>query len=192
MATTPVSPAQTTAHSTDRPSGPRRSRRWRRRLAAVLAGAGLVALTGCYGPIVDDEITMQFACEVFVNEMLYDEEIRTFNVTTELPEWTDPGGGTPFHVEIAPAEPEEGESGPYLVTLSGEGVVGDLTNFVSGTTPQGIVVTAEPGGEVVLRVDSIYRSEEVAGPSPYRISRSCNPYVSELPEIGRIPVREAS
>ena len=168
-------------------------RPWGRRIAAVMGIGVIAAVSGCYGPIEEHERTIELDCVISTSSGQTSAARRTFTVRTALPQWTDPGGGTPIRVGAGPVNPEFWEtiSGNGPVTLTGEGIEGDLSSFYWEAPAEGLVVTAARGDEVVLSFGSYNKSQPIPGSPPTLISQRCVPAPGEDPVIGRIPVREA-
>jgi hypothetical protein len=179
--------------TTTAPAAARRSGK-RRRMAGAVALGAVLALAGCYGPIEEATQTIDLECTTTSSNpgSTPTTYIREFYVHTALPAWTDPGRTTPFRLGVAPVVPSIGDGfSPYTAQLTADGLVGDLV-FTSVTAPAPVLeVTAEPGGEVVLRLDTVTHTLITpggpAGP-PTQFQTSCVPAPGVSPEIARIPV----
>lgn len=175
---------------------------WGRRLGTAAAGVAIAAgVAGCYGPVSEHEWSIQLDCTI--SETPADapptvtEMRREFRVRTALPEWTDPGGGTPIRVAAAPVTPLYWETLPTVraaVRVVGDGLAEQDLIFWSWAEPApGVDVTAAPGDEVVLTLLGFGAGVTMPGPGPGRqtfVSEECVPASGEDPVIGRIPVRD--
>ena len=113
--------------------GSGRSRPRLRRSAAVgLAAVVALLVSGCYGPVRQTASTMRLTCDQTWTYPDGSEQHTTLtrdaDVLSTLPEWTTPGGGTPFAVAI-PLDPESTAFGAPLVPASASGLDADQVDF---------------------------------------------------------------